>query len=125
MSDAQVVVNVSKDIIDAHVKAAIAAALSKDPGELVRAVVDMAMRKPSERNYGRTTVWEDRVTDMIHEVAKGVFDQWLEELKPTIAKEVRQRLAGKNGRATIDGIVEQLTSSLERFQVSVYLKDVR
>lgn len=121
--DAQVVVNISKEIIDAHVKAAVVTALGKDPGELVRAVVDAAMRQPDSNSYGRTTIWEAQVNAMIREVAKATFDEWLTEMKPTIAKEVRARLAGKNGSKTITDIVEKLTSALGRFNVHIDVRE--
>jgi hypothetical protein len=121
MSDAQVVVNVSKEIIDAHVKAAVASALGRDPSALIKAVVDAAMRQPDSNSYGRQTVWESEVNKMILAVAQQTFNEWLEEMKPTIAKEVRSRLAGKNGTATINDIVEKLAGALKTFKVNVHI----
>jgi hypothetical protein len=119
MSDAQVVVNVSKEIIDAHVKAAVVSALGRDPSTLIKAVVDAAMREPDRNGYGRGTIWDTEVNKMIREVALQTFNEWLNEMKPTIAKEVRARLAGKNGTATINDIVEKLTGALRTFRVDV------
>lgn len=122
MSDAQVVVNVSKDIIDAHVKAAVAQTLSKDPSALIKAVVDAAMKQRAPNSYSSDPpIWDQQVNAMIREVAKQTFDEWLNEMKPVIAKEVRARLAGKNGKQTIDDIVNKLSTALQRFEVSIFI----
>ncbi len=121
MADSQVSITVSKEVIDAHVKAAVVAALNKDPEALVRAVVQAAMNQKDRNSYSSSTIWDDQVNAMIREVAKATFDEWLTEMKPTIAKEVRSRLAGKNGKATIDQIVDKLTTELNGFQVSIHV----
>jgi hypothetical protein len=123
MADSQVSITVSKEVIDAHVKAAVVSALNKDPEALIRAVVSAAMNQKDSHSYSGATIWDQQVNAMIREVAKATFDEWLNEMKPTIQKEVRLRLAGKNGKKTIDDIVEQLSSALGRFQVSVHLRD--
>ena len=120
MADPQVSITVSKEIIDAHVKAAVITALNKDPEALVRAVVNAAMNE-KDRSYSNFTIWDTQVNSMIREVAKATFDEWLNEMKPTIAKEVRARLAGKNGRKTIDDIVEKMATALSGFTVSIHL----
>lgn len=120
MADSQVSITVSKEVIDAHVKAAVVSALNKDPEALVRAVVHAAMNQKSS-NYPNHCIWDEQVSAMIREVAKGTFDEWLNEMKPIIAKEVRQRLAGKNGKATIDDIVGKLSTALGNFQVSIHV----
>ena len=121
MSDAQVAITVSREVIDAHVKAAVMSALNKDPEALIRAVVNAAMNQKDRNSYSQNTIWDDQVNAMIREVAKATFDEWLNEMKPTIAKEVRARLAGKNGRKTIDDIVEKMSTALAGFQVSIFL----
>lgn len=121
MADTAVSITVSKEIIDAHVKAAVASALNKDPEALVRAVVNAAMSAKDRNNYSSNSIWDDQVSAMIREVAKATFDEWLNEMKPTIAKEVRARLAGKNGRKTIDDIVEKLSTALTGFTVGIHI----
>lgn len=121
MADSQVSITVSKEVIDAHVKAAVVSALNKDPEALVRAVVQAAMNQKDRNSYSSNTIWDDQVNSMIRAVAKETFDEWLTEMKPTIAKEVRSRLAEKNGKATIDQIVDKLTTALNGFQVSIHV----
>lgn len=121
-SDTQVVFNVPKEIIDAQVKAAVVTALNRDPTGLVRAVVDAAMREKDSRGYSSDpTIWDKEVNAMIREVAKATFNEWLNEMKPVIAKEVRSRLTQKNGRATVDDIVNKLTGALGKFQVNIHV----
>jgi predicted component of type VI protein secretion system len=120
MADSQVSITVSKEVIDAHVKAAVVAALNKDPEALVKAVVNAAMNQKDRNSYSSDgSIWDQQVNAMIREVAKATFDEWLAEMKPMIAREVRQRLAGKNGKKTIDDIVEKLSTALGGFQVSI------
>lgn len=124
MAESAVTMQVSKDIIDAHVKAAVASVLNKDPEALVRAVVDAAMNERDRNSYSSDpTIWGKQVNQMIREVAKATFNEWLDEQKPVIAKMVRAKLTERNGKKTIDDIVEKLTAALGRFQVSVHLGD--
>lgn len=116
-----VMMNISKEIIDAHVKAAVASVLNKDPEALIRAVVQAAMAEKDRNNYSSTSIWDQQVNAMIRETAKATFNEWLDEQKPVIAKLVRAKLTEKNGKKTVDDIVEKLTAALGRFQVTVHV----
>lgn len=126
MADQQILMTVPKEVIDANVKAAVVNALNKDPQALVRAVVDAALAQKDNRSYGSKTIWEDKVDEMILNVATETFNEWLNEQKPLIASTVRARLENKfstKGRhgsnPIIDEIVNQLTASLANFRLDV------
>lgn len=116
MADSQVQINVSKDVIDAHVRSAVAAVLNRDPEGLIRAVVDVAMRQPAG-GYSRTTVWEEAVNKMIQDVARATFEKWVEEQKPAIEAAVRARLNGKDRKDMIAKVCERLVGALGSFRV--------
>ena len=118
MADQQVVLNVSKDIIDAHVRAAVASVLGRDPEVLIRAVVDQAMKQKTN-GYGNTTVWEETVNTMIRDVASETFKTWFEEQRPNIERAVRARLDGKDRKDLIAKVSERLVGCLGTFRVRI------
>lgn len=121
MSDGKIVMQVPQDIIDAHVRAAVAAVLSRDPAKLVEAVVDAAINQKNN-SYDRTTLFEQQINKMIRDEGVAVFQLWLEEQKPKIRAAVLARL--KQKEKFIDGIADKLVSSLQsNFHVSVSVTD--
>lgn len=123
--DASVTLNVSKEIIDAHVRAAVAQVLAKDPTQLVRAVIDAALTEKDRNSYSGRTIWEDSVSKMIREVATATCREWLEEQRPVIAKAVRDRL-GKDKQKVVDAVSTKFTDTLLcNFSVSLDFGDAR
>lgn len=121
MSDGKIVMQVPQDIIDAHVRAAVAAVLSRDPAKLIEAVVDAAINQKNN-SYDRTTLFEQQINKMIRDEGVAVFQLWLEEQKPKIRAAVLARL--KQKEKFIDGIADKLVSSLQsNFHVSVSVTD--
>lgn len=117
MADAQVTLNVSKEIIDAHVRSDVASVLSKNPEDLIRRVVDVAMSQKD--NYARETLWEAAVNKMIRDVAEETFKKWIEEQRPNIERAVRARLDGKDRKGLVEKVAERLTGALGDFRVRI------
>jgi len=119
-NDPQIVFNVPREIIDAHVKAAVASTLNKDPGTLVAKIVEAAMQERGNA-YDGSTIWSRKVNEMIREVATEAFQAWLNEQRPLIAKVVRDKLAARNSKAFVDEVAGKLTAALGQFHVSIHL----
>ena len=118
-TDAEVKIQISQDIIKAHVQAAVASVLAKDPEALVKAVVDAAMNEKTN-SYDRTTIWEKKVNELIRKVADGVFEAWLNEQKPAIEKAVRTQLSKKS---TCQDIAASIVQKMCRVHVDIALTD--
>ncbi len=117
--DAEVKIQISQDIIKAHVQAAVASVLTKDPEALVKAVVDAAMTE-RVNSYDRTTIWEKKVNEKIRKVADGIFEAWLEEQKPAIEKAVRSQLAKKT---TCQDIARNIVKKMSHVYANLKLDD--
>lgn len=119
MSGAEVKIHVSEDIIKAHVQAAVASVLAKDPAKLVEAVVSAAMNQKRD-SYDRTTIWEQKVNEMIRKVADDTFQAWIDEQRPSIEKAVRAQLAKKS---TCQDIAGQIVKKMSHVYVNLKLTD--
>lgn len=102
---------ITRDIVQAQIKAAVVAALAKDPTQLVAAVVDAAMRE-KKNSYDRETIWDARVNEMIREAAEASFREWLAENSETIRQKVRQRLE-REKTAFVKKIADSLTDAVK------------
>lgn len=116
---------ITRDLVNAQIKAAVVAALARDPEKLVAAVVDAAMKEKSRNGYvSDPPIWDSMVNEMIRDAAKDAFKQWLDENSAMIARKVRERLA-KEKTKFIERIVQNLVDSAKTgFYFSVHLKDV-
>lgn len=116
---------ITRDIVNAQIKAAVVSALAKDPAQLVSAVVDAAMKQKPERGYSSDPpIWDTMVNEMIREAAKSAFKEWLEENADMIKVKVRERLT-KEKTKFIDKIVDSLVSSAKSsFYFTVGIKDL-
>lgn len=116
-----VMINVSEDIIKAHVQAAVQQVLNRDPERLVKAVVDAAMSQKRNGYSNEKTIWEEQLNEAIRAVAQETFREWIESVKPAVAKMVRERFEGPKGKETIKTIVDKMTAALGSFAVHVML----
>lgn len=121
MSNEQaVVMNVPKDVIETHIKLAVAQVLARDPETLIRACVDAVLTKKSD-NYHSRTVLETTLEKLIKETAERSAQEWITEQGPKIRDAVRQRL-NKDKAALIqklvDGLGDQLKSNI-RVNISI------
>lgn len=115
-----VMINVSEDIIKAHVQAAVQQVLNRDPEKLVKAVVDAALNQKRD-HYNSKTIWEEQLNDAIRAVAQETFKEWVESVKPVVAKMIRERFEGPKGKETVKAIVDKMTAALGSFAVHVSL----
>lgn len=115
---------ITKDIVNAQIKAAVVTALAKDPEKLVTAVVDAAMKQKPERGYSSDPpIWDTMVNEMIRDAAKIAFKEWLDENAEMIKRKVRERM-NREKSAFIAKTVDALTDSFKSsFYFSVQLKD--
>jgi hypothetical protein len=121
--DTKLLMTVPRDIIDAQVKAAIAIALNKDPAVLVRAVVDAAM-SAKKNSYDRETIWQEQVNEMIREVAREQFKEWLVEQRPCVSKMIRDKL-GKSSKELIDKVAAKMVDGFQNVYISIGWPDSR
>ena len=111
---AQVNITIPEDVIRAHITASVVAAIG-NPDGLIRAVVDSALNT-KVNTYDKQTVFGAQASGLIREVARDIFSEWLESLRPTIAAKVREgverrlspdrlaELADKSAQAIVDGL---------------------
>lgn len=115
---------ITRDIVQAHIRAAVVAALAKDPEKLVAAVVDAAMKEKDRNNYSSDPpIWDRMVNEMIREAAKEAFKEWLAENADLIKRKVRERLSKEKSKF-INNMVGALVDAMKTgFYFSVQLKD--
>ena len=115
--ETKLLMTVPRDIIDAQVRAAVALALNKDPGALVKAVVEAALNQKKD-SYSRDTIWMEQLNALIREVAKEEFTKWCESMRPEIAKLMKAKLGG-NSKALVEQIATKMTSAMTSASVHV------
>ena len=118
---AEITMQVPKEIISAHVAAAVMEALGKDPDALIKAVVDEAMRT-KKNSYESDTIFLSGVKELIRQEANTVFKDWLEQKRPIIQKAILTRLKREEAgfiNTVADKLVDGMASS---FYVSVGLR---
>ena len=119
MASSEMKLEIPQDIVLSVVKAQVIAALGKSE-QLVSGVVASAL-SAKRNSYDRTTLFEEQVTAMIHEVATECFKEWLAESKEKIRAELRRQLTAQKGKAITD-LVDTFTSQLATIYPSVSLK---
>jgi hypothetical protein len=116
---------ITRDIVNAQIKAAVVTALAKDPERLVAAVVQAAMTQKPERGYSSDPpIWDSMVNKMIREAAESAFKEWLAENAEMIKRKVRERLSREKTKFVekiVDGMVDATKTG---FSFSVSLKDL-
>lgn len=119
MEDQKINVVLPKDVIDAHIKAAMLDVLSKDDrGErLIEAVVQQAMTEKKER-YHDKTILDAQLNQAIREAAMETFKAWIENQKEKISKAIEKRLK-RSGDGMIKKIVDQI---IKGFGSDLYVK---
>ncbi len=121
MSDQQIIMKVPEEIITAQVRAAVAAALSRDPTKMVEAVVRMALDEKRD-HYSRETKFVEILNQMIRDVAKEEFAAFVAEQRPTIKKAIQAMLQGDKKRL-VDAIAEKLSNAATNLRVDAYIKE--
>lgn len=116
---------ITRDIVNAQIKAAVVSALAKDPEKLVSAVVTAAMQEKERGSYSSDApIWDKMVNEMIRESAKDAFKEWLAENAEMIKREVRKRLVREKTQF-INKIIDSLTNAAKSdFYFQVNVKDI-
>ena len=108
-------------VIRANVESAIAEGLKKDPKELINVIVKEALTQKTT-NYSNETVFGKAVKNMITEVAKEQFKEWLEEHKELIKVALSKRLKQEK-QAFIDTVANNIVKGLgDSFYVDCHMK---
>jgi hypothetical protein len=123
MADQAVTLNLSNEVIDAHVRAAVAQVLNRDPEGLVRAVVDAALAQKRPGAYSsEPPIWQEQVNAMIREVAEATWKEWIDEQRPKIQAAIRARLDSRQKKDLIAKVCDRLDGALGNFRVRIDLE---
>lgn len=116
---------ITRDIVNAQIKAAVVTALARDPEKLVAAVVDAAMKERPRNGYSSDpAIWDTMINEMIREAAKDAFKEWLAENAEMIKRKVRERLVREKTKF-IEKIVDGMTDAMRSgFYFRIDLKDI-
>ena len=116
---------ITRDIVNAQIKAAVVTALARDPERLVAAVVDAAMKEKNRNGYSSDPpIWDSMVNEMIREAAKDAFKEWLTANAEMIKRKVRERMDREKSKF-VQKTVDALTDSFKsEFVFRVNLKDI-
>lgn len=114
---------IPKEIIDGHIRAALADALAKHSDHMIREIVDRALRAPAKDRYSNQTMVEEAIQATIQEEVGKAIKEWLEQHRPKIAEQVRAALTKKS-----DGLMSKLVANLaihlaHGFDIRVLLRD--
>ena len=90
----EVTIRLDPSIVDAHVQAAIAKALSESPEALVKAVVETAMKRQTD-SYPRRSIFQETVEKMIRSAAETAFQRWLIDNERLLTDAIEARLKGQ------------------------------
>lgn len=99
-------VEITRDIVQANIKAAVVAALGSNPEALVAAVVAAAMQEKTN-SYDSRSIWDKTINEEIRKAAQGAFQEWIVDHMPMVQKAVRARLDREK-----KGILERLVDSV-------------
>lgn len=114
-----------EQLVQKHIRLAVAEALRGKTDYLVGRLVDEALRKPHKDSYSssKQTIIEKATDDMICAAASEAANEWLAEQKPKIKALVAQKL-GSATKGLVASVAEQLTMKLATgFEVNVWFKD--
>lgn len=115
---AEMKLEIPPDIVLSVVKAQVVAALGKSES-LIAGVVESALNK-KVNSYDRTTIFEEQVTKMIHDVATESFKEWLAEHRDAIRAEMRKQLTAKKQKVLgeiVEGFTKELTNIYARISL--------
>lgn len=110
-----VVMNVPKEVLDQHIKLAVAQVLSRDPERFITACVDVVLQAKDQNNYNRKTVLDTVLEKLIIETAQKSAQEWINEQGPKIREAVRKRLDKDKGaliQKLVDGLGDQLQKNV-------------
>jgi hypothetical protein len=89
---------------------------SKD--KLITAVVEKALTERKDNYRGTPTFFEQAVTEMIRETAKGIFREWIESNREDISKAIYAHLNGTKQKR-LKEFAEKLANNISSYGISV------
>lgn len=119
-SDSQILLKVPQEVIDAQVRAAVAAALGRDPAKLVQAVVDAALNEKDSRGYSSKTIFQEQVAALVRQVAIQEFQAFLESKRPEIAARIRKAL-GESAESLVDKLAAKCADGVLKLNVEAWI----
>ena len=121
---AEMKLEVPQSVIKEIVQAQVVAALGKSE-DLVRAVIEEAMKAPGKDQWGHQsrdqTLFQQRTAEMIRQTAEECFKEWLAEHKEEIRKAFRARLM-KDKAAVLVSLADQLTAGVTNIYANLGLQ---
>lgn len=113
-----VVMNLSNEVLQAFVQAAVMKALPEDTRlRMVESVVNHALTVKAD-GYSRETVFEKALREAMTQEAQAQCKAYLDEMRPEIAKRIREQIKRRNyADKIVDSLMEGL--SIVRFHISV------
>ncbi|HHE72932.1 MAG TPA: hypothetical protein ENL34_11705 [Chloroflexi bacterium] len=99
-----------KKIVEGTIKAEVAKALSAQSPYLIGKLAEAALNEKSS-SYQRESIFEAKLREALRKSALEAAQEWLDEQKVAIAKEVRKRL-GKRSGDLVKIIADQLVAGL-------------
>lgn len=98
-----------KEIVENSVREHLIQTLSKDPDAVVKAVVDAALKAPSNSYDRNKTLFKDELERQIRELAKDIVTGILTEERPRIEAELRRRITAESlTEAALSQTIDQL-----------------
>jgi hypothetical protein len=108
-------------LIDAQIKAAVAAALAQKSDYLISRIVEQALL--AKDNYSRETFLDKRIKEAIQQETVAGLNAWLDEHREPIRKQVYAVLQKKKD-GLVAMIVERMVAKLGKgFDVSVWFRN--
>lgn len=115
MAEQPVVMNLSNEVLQAFIKASVMSALPEQARlRMVETVVHQALNTKADQ-YGSRTVFEKALQDVLTEEAQKQCKEYLDELRPIVAKRIREEI---KRRDYAEKIVKSLMDNLSIVRVS-------
>ena len=119
-NDTQIMLKVPQEVIDAQVRAAVAAALGRDPAKLIAAVVNSAMQAKNN-HYDSRSIFQTALEEEIRSVAAEEFKKFLAEQRPAIAKQIREKLGG-DAKGLVDKLAGKCADAVLKLDVQAWMQ---
>jgi hypothetical protein len=120
MSD-QINVTIAQDsvrqVIDAHVQAAVVSALNERGSQLIDVLVRDVLRRKRDNYNATKTILEETIEAVLVEEVKTAMKNWVEQQRPKIAAAMEQHIR-KNTSAIVSQLVD---STAKQFANSYYV----
>jgi hypothetical protein len=101
-----------KNIVQAHITAAVAQALSSDPNKLVEQFVIAALSEKKD-SYSRETKFEQSVALMVQGAARQAIQEWLNENKEIFTAALRKKLKVLAADGWADSLADKVLKGLQ------------